>query len=99
MDVFGTAMNRGHDRPRRATPHGGEVADSESLDGSLTLTAGGAVLERFGTGLDAKVLVLNKLYMAVRVVSARRAFTLLAKNLAEVIAVDSGSYTNHTFES
>ena len=50
-------------------------------------------------GLDAKVLVLNKLYVAVRVVSARRAFTLLCRNIAEVIHVEDGQYANYDFES
>jgi len=49
--------------------------------------------------LDDKVLVLNRLYRAVRVVSARRAFTLLIGDRAEVIAVDNGSYLNYDFES
>ena len=39
------------------------------------------------SALDARVLVLNKLYSAVRVVDARRAFTLLCKGSAEVISV------------
>ena len=41
-----------------------------------------------GGGLDAKVLVLNRYYSAIRVIDARRAFLLLAKEIAEVIAVD-----------
>lgn len=47
------------------------------------------------TGLDAKVLVLNKLYMAVRVVTARRAFVLLSREIAEVIHADDGSFANY----
>ncbi len=50
-------------------------------------------------GLDAKVLVLNKLYVAVRVISARRAFAMLCCNQAEVIHVDQGQYLNYDFES
>ncbi len=76
-----------------------DVADSGEIDGSISLGPSGALVERFGTGLDAKVLVLNKLYMAVRVVSARRAFILLCKELAEVIHVDDGKYLNYDFES
>ncbi|MCL4198052.1 MAG: HNH endonuclease [Phycisphaerales bacterium] len=49
--------------------------------------------------LDAKVLVLNRLYMAVRVISARRAFRLLIKNLAEVISVEDGKYCNYDFQT
>lgn len=49
--------------------------------------------------LDAKVLVLNKLYLAVRVISAKRAFCMLAREHAEVIHVDQGHYLNYDFES
>jgi 5-methylcytosine-specific restriction endonuclease McrA len=49
--------------------------------------------------LDEKVLVLNRMYTAVRVVSARRAFTMLCKQAAEVIAFDDGRYINYDFES
>jgi 5-methylcytosine-specific restriction endonuclease McrA len=49
--------------------------------------------------LDEKVLVLNRMYAAVRVVSARRAFTMLCKQAAEVIAFDDGKYSNYDFES
>lgn len=49
--------------------------------------------------LDEKVLVLNRMYAAVRVVSARRAFTMLIKQAAEVIAIDDGRYINYDFES
>ncbi len=51
------------------------------------------------TALDAKVLVLNRLYLAVRVISVRRAFCLLAKELAEVISVEDGQYVNYDFDS
>ncbi len=57
-------------------------------------------------GLSAKVLVLNRAYAAMRVVSAKRAFCLLARNIAEVIQVDTngdtegaGQYVNYDFES
>ena len=50
-----------------------------------------------GSGLDARVLVLNRLYAAIRVVDARRAFSLLAKEVAEVIAIEDGSYRNYDF--
>lgn len=49
--------------------------------------------------LDEKVLVLNRLYTAVRVISARRAFVMLFKRGAEVIAVENGSYLNYDFET
>ena len=49
--------------------------------------------------LNAPVLVLNKMWMAVRVTSAKRAFSLLFRDLAEAIRVDDGSYTAHDFDS
>lgn len=64
---------------------------------STMTTARGEVA--LGVGLDAKVLVLNKVYMAVRVISARRAFSMLCRNLAEVIHVDEGRYQNYDFET
>lgn len=51
------------------------------------------------TGLCAHVLVLNKLYMAIRVIPAKRAFSLLVRDAAEVIAVDDGQYANYDFDS
>jgi 5-methylcytosine-specific restriction endonuclease McrA len=51
------------------------------------------------SGLNANVLVLNRLYMAVRVTNARRAFSLLFRNLAEVISVEDGKYASYDFES
>lgn len=50
-----------------------------------------------GSGLEARVLVLNRLYAAIRVIDARRAFSLLAREVAEVIAVEDGSYRNYDF--
>lgn len=49
--------------------------------------------------LDCRVLVLNKHYMALRVIGARRAFSLLLNELAEVISCDDGSYANYNFQS
>jgi 5-methylcytosine-specific restriction endonuclease McrA len=49
--------------------------------------------------LDEKVLVLNRLYTAIRVISARRAFVMLFKQAAEVIAVEDGRYVTYDFES
>ena len=51
------------------------------------------------SALNSHVLVLNKLWMAIRVIDARRAFSLLFRDLAEVIRVDDGSFTGHDFES
>jgi len=58
-----------------------------------------AVAVSANEGLGAKVLVLNKLYVAVRVISAKRAFGLLAREAAEVIHVENGNYYNYDFWS
>jgi 5-methylcytosine-specific restriction endonuclease McrA len=51
------------------------------------------------SALDASVLVLNKLFMAVHVISVRRAFCLLCKELAEVVSLEDGQFATYTFES
>ncbi len=53
----------------------------------------------FKSGLDCNVLVLNKHYMAVRIVRARRAFSLLFRELAEVVSFEEGVYSNYNFQS
>ena len=90
-------MHRGTDAQHGHPEH--DVPDAEGVDGSVVIGPGGALIDRFGAGLDSKVLVLNKLYMAIRVVSAKRAFIMLAKELAEVIHVDEGKYVNYDFAS
>jgi len=49
--------------------------------------------------LDSSVLVLNRFFMAVQVVSARRAFCLLWKKAAEVVHVVDDRYDSFDFES
>lgn len=50
--------------------------------------------------LDASVLVLNKVFMAVHVVTVRRAFCLLCKELAEVVfQEEDGTFATYNFES
>jgi len=53
----------------------------------------------FKSGLDCSVLVLNKHYMAIRIVGARRAFSLLFRDLAEVVSFEQGQYANYNFQS
>jgi 5-methylcytosine-specific restriction endonuclease McrA len=49
--------------------------------------------------INSPVLVLNRTWMAIRVTSAKRAFSLLFRDLAEAIRVDDGSYCGYDFES
>jgi hypothetical protein len=50
------------------------------------------------SSLGCQVLVLNKHYMAVRVVNVKRAISLLFKDLAEVVDCEQGRYSNYDFE-
>lgn len=78
---------------------GWEGFGDDSADPFPLAAAAGTASPLLATALDCKVLVLNKTYIAVRVISARRAFCLLARNLAEVIHLDEGRYANYDFES
>jgi len=49
--------------------------------------------------LNTSVLLLNRLYMAVRVINAKRALTLVYRNLAEVVSVEDGEFLSFNFES
>lgn len=76
-----------------------DAADDSIPPGLAHAMSGSAV--SINDGLNAKVLVLNKLYVAIRVVSARRAFCLLLNNIAEIIHVERDGeghrYTNYDF--
>ncbi len=52
-----------------------------------------------GEALSASVLVLNRLFTAVRVVNVRRAFVLLYKRLAEVVSVEDGTFATYDFHT
>lgn len=49
--------------------------------------------------LGSSVLVLNRHYVAVHVITARRALSLLYREFAEVIHVENGQYANYDFDS
>ena len=51
------------------------------------------------SALDASVLVLNKMFLAVHVISVRRAFCLLFKELAEVVTLEEGQYMTYDFST
>ena len=52
-----------------------------------------------GESLSSSVLVLNRTYLAVHVIGVRRAFSLLCRELAEVIHIEDGQYANYDFHS
>ena len=56
-----------------------------------------AVVEK--SALNCNVLVLNKHYMAIRIIAVKRAFSLLFRDIAEVVSLDEGVYSNHDFSS
>ncbi|MEM6365809.1 MAG: HNH endonuclease [Planctomycetota bacterium] len=49
--------------------------------------------------LQSNVLVLNRFYMAIRVVNVRRAMTLLYRECAEVIDTEGEQFVSYDFES
>jgi 5-methylcytosine-specific restriction endonuclease McrA len=49
--------------------------------------------------LEASVLVLNKMFMAVHVISVKRAFCLLCKELAEVVSLEDGQFATYDFDT
>jgi len=49
--------------------------------------------------LNASVLVLNRYYVAVHIITVRRAFILLYRDLAEVVQIENGHYGTYDFES
>jgi len=52
-----------------------------------------------GRALNASVLVLNRNFMAIRVITARHAFILLFREVAEVIDIEQGQFNNYDFQS
>ena len=56
-------------------------------------------MSNVNSALDASVLVLNKLFMAVHVISVRRAFVLLCKELAEVVSQEDGQFATYDFQT
>ena len=66
--------------------------DAMTYSGPFPASAEGAgpafVSRRGPAALSANVLVLNRHYQAVRVVNVRRAFSLLCRDLAEVIHIE-----------
>src|SRR3974377_13152 len=51
------------------------------------------------SALDASVLVLNKLFMAIHIISARRAFCRLCKALAGGVSLEDGQFATYRFET
>ena len=78
------------------------MVHARHLDGSRTeaqssIGAGCGTAPHSASALDASVLVLNRFYMAVRVVTVRRALTLLYRACAEVVTLENDQYTSYDF--
>jgi 5-methylcytosine-specific restriction endonuclease McrA len=67
--------------------------------GHTAAAASGRSSNHLVTGLDCNVLVLNKLYMAVRVTNARRAFSMLIREMAEVVHIEDGQWASYDFST
>ena len=96
-------MTRRENHPRSANSSSTPDTDAaDSLPPSVALAMSGVGIHA-GEGLNAKVLVLNKLYVAMRVISARRAFCLLLNSAAEIIHVEKSAeghqFINYDFDS
>ena len=46
--------------------------------------------------LSANVLVLNKFYQAIRVINVRRAFSMLCREMAEVVHIETDAQTGQS---
>ncbi|MCE7974829.1 MAG: HNH endonuclease [Leptolyngbya sp. PLA1] len=89
---------------RTGEPGGGH--GEEALDGAEVVPSdlAAALAASEAGGLGSKVLVLNKAFAAMRVVPAKRAFSLLARSIAEIIHVETdsagaGRYLTYDLES
>ena len=49
--------------------------------------------------LEVSVLALNRYFVALHTISARRAFCLLCKDLAEVVALEDGQFATYDFQT
>lgn len=49
------------------------------------------------SAIGLNVLVLNRHYLAIRVINVKRAFNLLCRDMAEVVHFDSGQYLSYDF--
>jgi len=52
----------------------------------------------YSSSMQSQVLALNRLYLAIHVISVRRAFCLLTKGMAEVISIENGAYLSYDFD-
>ena len=68
--------------------YSGRCMSLEFAPTSLAAHGGG-----LAPALSANVLVLNKFYQAIRVVNVRRAFSMLCREMAEVVHIETDPHT------
>lgn len=51
------------------------------------------------SALDASVLVLNRLFLAVHIIPVKRAFSLLLREQAEVVNLEEGQFATYDFKT
>jgi 5-methylcytosine-specific restriction endonuclease McrA len=56
-------------------------------------------MEVASSSLDSSVLVLNKFFITMNVVSVRRALTLLYKNSAEIVTIDEDKFASYNLNT
>src|SRR5206468_753106 len=91
-------------QPRATRPASGTSSGDQAMfDSSSTSHQSGASAGSC-PALSANVLVLNKYYQAIRVVNVRRAFSLLCRDMAEVVHIETdeagrSKWQNFDFDS
>ncbi|MBL8851737.1 MAG: HNH endonuclease [Planctomycetaceae bacterium] len=76
---------------------------SQALHSGSAVNSAGAVIngdvQHSSAAMQASVLALNRNFSAVHVLSVRRAFCLIFKELAEVIHVEDGRFVGYDFDA
>jgi 5-methylcytosine-specific restriction endonuclease McrA len=72
---------------------------SQELGSSSSVIGVNAAAVSVGAALNANVLVLNRYYQAIRVINVRRAFSLLCRELAEVVHIEKDEAGQSTWQN
>ncbi|MEW4489621.1 HNH endonuclease [Thalassoglobus sp. JC818] len=75
-----------------------QALDSPAQSSRVPSTSGGNSSVGVPPAMQAAVLALNRNFAAIQVISVKRAFCLLFKELAEVIHVEDGQYLTYNFD-
>jgi len=54
---------------------------------------------RTNNPLESSVLVLNRSYLAIHLISVRRALTLVYREIADIVDIEEGHYASYDFEA